>query len=207
MKKKVVVVCIIAAALGLLSAALGFAAEGKKFKQSEVDVRNNVCRYPASPAFALGNTGALTLLMALIIINASSGCYCCYRRHSRRCECNVALICFVFSWITFVPAFLLLLGAAALNNQQSMDGSSMYFDDNCYVVKSGVFAGAACLSFISVALGITYYLSFTSGNTPPPTMAAQTQGSGIAMGHPQVPPITQQPAFVHEDTYMRRQFT
>lgn len=99
-----------------------------------------------------------------------------------------------------------MLTGAALNDQHGEE--NIYFDNYyCYVVKPGVFAGAAVLSLASVILGIIYYLtlnsaknrnSASSGAPLPP----QTE---IAMGQPQFPP--QDPVFVHEDTYIRRQFT
>ena len=116
---------------------------------------------------------------------------------------------------TFVIAFLLLLTGAALNDQHGEE--SMYFGNYyCYVVKPGVFAGAAVLSLASVTLGILYYLTLSSAkerNDPWPGPVAPNQaqvGGGIAMGQPQFPPQNppnQDPVFVHEDTYMRRQFT
>lgn len=118
---------------------------------------------------------------------------------------------------TFVIAFLLLLTGAALNDQHGEE--SMYFGNYyCYVVKPGVFAGAAVLSLASVTLGILYYLTLSTAkerNDPwpgpvLPTSQAQGGGGGIAMGQPQFPPqntTSQDPVFVHEDTYMRRQFT
>lgn len=115
---------------------------------------------------------------------------------------------------TFVIAFLLLLTGAALNDQHGEE--NVYFGNYyCYVVKPGVFAGAAVLSLASVVLGIVYYLTLTptknrNDNTTwgGPT-ATTTNQQGIAMGQPQFPPpnVSQDPVFVHEDTYMRRQFT
>lgn len=90
----------------------------------------------------------------------------------------------------------------------------MYF--GCYVVKPGVFAGAAVLSLATVALGIVYYLALESAKIKIGSLvgtAAAPNQSSIAMGQPQVPPPqfpppdTEAPVFVHEDTYMRRQFT
>ena len=105
-------------------------------------------------------------------------------------------------------AFLLLLTGAALNDQHGLE--TMYFGNYyCYVVKPGVFAFGAVLSFLSVALGVFYYRVATSipkdGNAPRPP-------SQLAMGQPQfpVPPpqhSAQDPVFVHEDTYIRRNFT
>lgn len=77
-------------------------------------------------------------------------------------------------------------------------------------MKPGVFAGGAILSLASVASGILYYLILTkakmSNNNNNAQWAPGQQGGGIAMGQPQFPPqSTQDPVFVHEDTYARRQ--
>lgn len=112
---------------------------------------------------------------------------------------------------TFVIAFLLLLTGAALNDQHGEE--RMYFGDYyCYVVKPGVFAGGAILSLASAAFGIVYYVALTAGkngsNNAWVDSSFPSQG-GIAMGQPQIPPSqsSQEPVFVHEDTYNRRQFT
>ncbi|GAB4858199.1 hypothetical protein Ancab_009596 [Ancistrocladus abbreviatus] len=212
MERKVLVVCVTVGFLGLLSAALGFAAEAKRIKMSQVSDDSGICSYPRSPAFGLGFTAAIALLLAQIIINVSTGCFCC-RRHPRPSNTHwpLALICFIVSWFSFVLAFLLLLAGAALNDQHGTD--SMYVNLGyyyCYVVKPGVFAGAAVLSLVSVVLGILYYLTLSSakvGNSQWSGGPAVPTQSGIAMGQPQIPPTSQDPVFVHEDTYIRRQFT
>ncbi|XP_050254191.1 protein MODIFYING WALL LIGNIN-2-like isoform X2 [Quercus robur] len=214
MERKVLLICFVAGFLGLLSAATGFGAEGTRIKSSQVQVTAiSECVYPRSPAMALGLTSALSLMIAQIIINVSTGCICCKRNpHPSNSNWTVALICFVVSWFTFVIAFLLLLTGAALNDQHGDE--SAYFNYYCYVVKPGVFAGGAMLSLASVALGIIYYLTLTSaknGDSLWGNPSTPNQG-GIAMGQPQIPPglaqsSTQDPVFVHEDTYIRRQFT
>ena len=110
---------------------------------------------------------------------------------------------------TFVIAFLLLLSGAALNNQYGEE--TMYFGNYyCYVVKPGVFAGGAVLAFASVTLGILYYLTVVSAkkSNDPWQNHPVSNLSGIVMGQPQfAPQSTREPVFVHEDTYVRRQFT
>ncbi|OVA18477.1 Protein of unknown function DUF1218 [Macleaya cordata] len=112
------------------------------------------------------------------------------------------------SWcrFTFVIAFLLLLTGSALNDQHGEE--SMYFGNFCYVVKPGVFAGGALLTIASVTLGIIYYLTISSfKNRDQWGGPVHTNQGGIAMAQPQVPPqMTEQPIFVPEDTYNRRQF-
>ncbi|CAI0425027.1 unnamed protein product, partial [Linum tenue] len=166
------------------------------------------CAYPRSPALGLGLTAAVSLMLAQVIINIATGCICCRGSpHSSHSNWTLALVCFFVSWFTFVVAFLLLLTGAALNDQHGEQ--SMYFGNYyCYVVKPGVFAGGALLALASVTLGILYYLALNSAKSATGPM----NNSGIAMGQPQFPAqssstTTQDPVFVHEDTYMRRQFT
>ncbi|KAL5568165.1 hypothetical protein UlMin_024740, partial [Ulmus minor] len=78
MEKKVLLVGF----LGLLSAAAGFGAETTKIKASQVEfVYTTQCVYPRSPAKALGLVAAIALMVAKIIINASTGCFCCKRNN------------------------------------------------------------------------------------------------------------------------------
>ncbi|KAK2632021.1 uncharacterized protein LOC104430322 [Eucalyptus grandis] len=201
------VICGVVGFLGLLSAATGFAAEATRIKASEV----TQCEYPRTPAVSLGSTAVLTLLIAQVIISMATGCICCRRNtHPSTSSGTIAVICFILSWITFVIAFFLLLTAAALNDRHAAANRYDWYG-NCYVVKPGVSAGGALLSLATVTLGMISYLALTSaknnadqgwGNAPLPN-----QG-GVAMGQPQFPPQTgADPVFVHEDTYMRRQFT
>ncbi|KAL3846024.1 hypothetical protein ACJIZ3_003427 [Penstemon smallii] len=210
MEKRVIVVCCVVGFLGLLSAATGFAAEAKRVKGDQVQFPSpSVCIYPRSPALGLGLTAAISLLIAQIIISIATGCICCRKgSHQLNSNWTLALVCFVVSWFTFVIAFLLLLTGAALNEQHGEE--NLYFGNYyCYVVKPGVFGGAAFLSLASVMLGIVYYLALISekNTNSDPSFPTRNQG-GIAMGQPQFPPPshnTQDPLFVHEDTYVRRQ--
>ncbi|KAI3704811.1 hypothetical protein L1987_75040 [Smallanthus sonchifolius] len=197
MDRRSIVVCTLVAFLGLLSAILGFVAEATRIKGSQVKFSSpSECVYPRSPAMALGLTAAIFLMFAQIIINFATGCICCTRRpHHSSPNWTLSLICFVFSWFTFVIAFLLLLSGAALNDEHGEE--NIYFGSYyCYVVKPGVFAGAASLSLASVVLGIVYYLSFNSTKAVDQT--------GIVMGQPHP---DQDPVFVHQDTYARRQLS
>ncbi|KAJ6809328.1 uncharacterized protein M6B38_160155 [Iris pallida] len=206
MEKKVMVVCALVGFFGILSAALGFAAEATKIKVSDVQTTiPGECIYPRSAALYLGLGSAVSLMMAQAIINTVAGCICC-KRHSHGSSTNwtAALTSFIVSWITFIIAFLLLLTGASLNDQRGME--RMYIGNYCYVVKPGVFSGGAVLSLASVALGIVYYVSLSSAKS---TTSAQPwgpeQNQGIALGRPQIPPQSTQPVFVHEDTYTRQQ--
>ncbi|KAL5224226.1 hypothetical protein ABZP36_010865 [Zizania latifolia] len=204
MERKVVVVSAVAGFLGVLSAALGFAAEATRVKVSDVQTTSpGGCIYPRSPALTLGLLSAVTLVVAQSIINTFAGCICC-KKHPVPSDANwsVALISFIVSWATFIIAFLLMLTGAALNDQRGEE--NMYLGGFCYVVKPGVFSGGAVLSLASVALAIVYYVAVSSTKSPPNQDPQQNQG--IAMGQPVIPPQSSEPVFVHEDTYNRQQF-
>ncbi|XP_030529907.1 uncharacterized protein LOC115740549 [Rhodamnia argentea] len=212
MDRKGLVICGVVGFFGLLSAATAFAAEATRIKASEVQlISTTQCEYPRSPALALGLISVLALMIAQVIINVATGCICCRRNpHPSNSSGTIAVICFVVSWFTFVIAFFLLLAAAALNDRHG--GENMYFGYYyCYVVKPGVFAGGALLSLATVALGMVSYLTLNSAknNTDQACGGAPVPNQGgVAMGHPQFPLQTvADPVFVHEDTYMRRQFT
>ncbi|KAK8934646.1 hypothetical protein KSP39_PZI015003 [Platanthera zijinensis] len=184
---------------------------------SDVQTRRpGECTYPESPALYLGLASAISVVLAQAIINSIAGCICC-KRNTNPANPNwtAALISFIFSWVTFVIAFLLLLTGAALNNQRGQQ--RMYFGDYCYVVKPGVFVGGALFSLASVALGIAYYVSLQTSKNSQPWGPQHNQGiamgqpwgpqhnQGVALGQPQIPPQSTLPVFVHEDTYNRQQ--
>ncbi|KAJ0243686.1 Uncharacterized protein HA466_0197080 [Hirschfeldia incana] len=210
MEKRKVVMCGVLSLLGLLSAVTAFAAEATRIKKSQVTVTTSdsytQCSYNRSPAYNLGFASAIFLMMAQIISSVGSGCFCCRKGPSpTRTKWILALVSFIVSWFTFVIAFLVLLTGASLNGEhiQETKTADHYF---CYIVRAGVFSIGAILSLFTVGLGIVYYLCL---NSVKQNVAATTTpvNQGIAMGQPQIPERVEDPVFVHEDTYMRRQFT
>lgn len=104
---------------------------------------------------------------------------------------------------TSAVAFFLLVTAAAMNERHGED-SSNFRNYYCYLVKPGVFAGGAALSLVSIILGMLYYLIL---NSPQENDATVLRQGGIASGLSETnTKRSQDPVFVHEDTYMRRQF-
>ncbi|KAE9464612.1 hypothetical protein C3L33_03450, partial [Rhododendron williamsianum] len=176
---------------------------------SQIKISSSTCIYPSGPALGLALSAAVALMIAQIIVR------------------EVLIIFFIECRITFINAFRLFLSGAVLNRHHVNE----YFDSTsyCFAVRPGVFAGAAVLSLATVVLGIVCYLALDSAkinNNPWGGTAAAPNQSGIAMGYPQFPPPqcpppqyppgpppqypppnAEAPIFVHEDTYMRRQFT
>lgn len=193
------VICSVVGFLGLVAAALAFAAEAKHIRAGEVsEMTGGRCIYPRSPALPLGTTSGLALLVAQLIVNISAGCLCCARGGPYRASSNrtIAIICLVVSWITFVIAFLLLMAGAALNNQHNTDMRTI--NGYCYVVKSGVFAGGAVLALATVTLGIFYYITASAVQK---SAEWGPQNQNIAMAQPQHGQSNLQPVFVPENVY------
>ncbi|KAB2598881.1 hypothetical protein D8674_042007 [Pyrus ussuriensis x Pyrus communis] len=190
MERKMLPVCWAVGLLGMLSAAAGFGAERTRIKRSQVHFDSTTaCEYPDTPAVGLGVTAAVALMLAQIIINVSTGCNCCQRRPQPSISnSTVAQLLIVFSWISFVIAFFLLLAGAALTHRHGVEitYSGSY---DCYVVKPGVFAGGALLSFASVVLGIVYYVNLNSAKNSDMSGGGSIPNRGaVAMGQPRIPP-------------------
>ncbi|XP_026379410.1 uncharacterized protein LOC113274140 [Papaver somniferum] len=143
-------ICIGVCFLGLLAAALGFAAESKRIKRSDIEFYSSgECTYPKSPAFALGLTAFLLLVVAHAIINASAGCICCNN------SAWMSLFA-VLSWSMFALASILLLVGSVLNNRHTMDDPINF----CYGVREPwIFVNGALLGLLSVTFGIFYFIT------------------------------------------------
>lgn len=197
MKRLEKIICSVVGFLGLVAAALAFAAEAKHIRANQVTLTpEETCIYPKSAALQLGIISALALLVAQLIVNISAGCLCCARGRSYGASSNrtIAIICLVVSWITFGIAFVLLMAGAALNDQHYANMRN--FDNYCYVVKSGVFAGGAVLALATVTLGIFYYITASAVKK---SAEWGPQNQNIAMAQPQYGQSSLQPVFVPEN--------
>lgn len=193
------IICLVVGFLGLVAAALAFAAEAKHVRADEVSLtQDGTCIYPKSAALQLGIISALALLVAQLIVNISAGCLCCARGGPYRASSNrtIAIICLVVSWITFGIAFILLMAGAALNDQHYANMRN--YNNYCYVVKSGVFAGGAVLALATVTLGIFYYITASAVKK---SAEWGPRNQNIAMAQPQYGQSSLQPVFVPENVH------
>ncbi|KAK9079698.1 hypothetical protein SSX86_001371 [Deinandra increscens subsp. villosa] len=158
MESKVLGYCGVAAILGIIAAATGFAAEATKVKASEVYILFDTCVYPSSPALALGIVSAVFTIITRIYISVSFGGAGCCRTDAS--STPVSKLLFVLSWVASVVAVVLLLSAAGLNNRQGGEVDS-YGYITCYVVKPGIFAAGAILALLSAFFGIAAYVTLS----------------------------------------------
>ncbi|XBJ18233.1 hypothetical protein VPH35_009447 [Triticum aestivum] len=193
MDLKMIIVCSVVGSLGVLSAILGFSAEGTKLTIFDVYEGVGVCLNPQNPAFGLGVCAAIFLAVAQIIFATLGGCCgCCKSRaipsQSKRV---IGVICAVFSWIVAAVAFGMLVVEAAANAPGTRETSASGY---CYIPIDGIFAGGAALTLVATALGITSYVMLrtqpaTVAETAAPKEGEQMPASaaGISTGQPQFP--------------------
>uniref|UniRef100_A0A0E0DRT6 Uncharacterized protein n=1 Tax=Oryza meridionalis TaxID=40149 RepID=A0A0E0DRT6_9ORYZ len=173
MDKTTIIVSVVVGSLGLLSAILGFAAEGSKLTS---------CLYSSTnpSALGLGVCAAIFLVMAQVAVTAVGGCCGCCKSRAIPSETKriVGVVCAVISWIAAVIAFVMFLDAGIVASE-------------CFIVRDGFFAGAGVLALIATALGLTSYIMLR----PQPDAAAgrgEPTPIGIPMdavpGYPPRPP-------------------
>lgn len=195
-----IIVCVVIGALGVLSAILGFAAEGTKLTPSDIVVSyyGTSCYYPPSPALGLGVCAAIFLLVTQITAAAVSGCcgFCKSRGaiHTGT-KRTVIVVCAVFSWIATVIAWGLLIRGAYWNTNVVREAAGRW---RCYYITGGIFATAGVFTLAATALSITSYIMLqrqlnaaapaaAAAAAPAPKPEEQSPPAVIAMGTPQFP--------------------
>ncbi|KAI3792527.1 hypothetical protein L2E82_06409 [Cichorium intybus] len=191
MESKFAGFCAIAAVLGIISAATGFAGEATKVKASEVYIEYDSCVYPSSPALALGIVSAVFTIITRIYISVALGGSGCCRSHTN--STPISKLLFVLSWVASVVAVLLLLTAAGLNSRQSGQIDS-YGYITCYVVKPGIFAAGAILALLSAVFGVGAYAIISSATqaTRSPAVALPVMNTKVDLEKNAVPYPPQQ---------------
>nr|CAD1818635.1 unnamed protein product [Ananas comosus var. bracteatus] len=175
-------VCAIAALLCTAAFSCCLAAEFKKAKAEDMKVDGSLCSLPSSPAFGLGVAAIACLSLAQIVGTSAAatrlcsyqGFGCCNDHdHDHKSDkgsrfTSVGLL--LLSWISFGMAVVMLSAASSMNNGQAYGEGWM--DGDCYVVKNGVYGGAAALAILTALL--TFGFTFS---TRPSTAASSVNNS------------------------------
>ncbi|KAM0832921.1 hypothetical protein ACQ4PT_064625 [Festuca glaucescens] len=150
-----------------------------------------VCYYPQNPALALGVCAAIFLIIAQVVFAVVGGCCGCCKSRAMPSETNriIGVVCAIVSWIAVVIAFALFVRGAASNQTGARDATTLGL---CYVLKDGIFAGAAVLTLAATALALTSYILLrrqpdTAAAAAGPKAQLPVGAAGIAMGQPQFP--------------------
>ncbi|KAM0909320.1 hypothetical protein ACQ4PT_014894 [Festuca glaucescens] len=190
MDQTMIIVSAIVGSLGLLSAILGFSAEGTKLTFSDLVWFSGVCYYPQNPALALGVCAAIFLIFGQVTFAVVGGCCGCCKSRAMPSETHriIGVVCAVVSWIAAVVAFGLFVDGAASNATGERETTALGL---CYVLKDGIFAGAAVLTLAATALALTSYIMLRRQPDAAAAAAPKTAGGeqlpAVAMGQPQFP--------------------
>ncbi|CAL4900945.1 unnamed protein product [Urochloa decumbens] len=151
MDKTTISLCSVIGSLGVLSAILGFSAEGTKLTPYTILVYGDDCIYPPNPALGLGVCAAIFLLLAQVTFSAAGGCCGCCTSRSIPSETKrfASIVCAVFSWIAAVIAWALLIEGASWNASVVRETAPF-----CPYLKDGIFTGAGVLSLAATAFGV-----------------------------------------------------
>ncbi|CAF2148570.1 hypothetical protein BRARA_A01033 [Brassica rapa] len=139
--------------LGLVSFITCFIAEFNRTKKE--DVRwdtERTCYIPRSHAFWLGTAAVLCFCVAQIVGNIVV--FRIYRTGTKREDgykiTNLTLptVLLILSWSNFVVVVLILSTAISMSRLQPFGEG--WLEEDCYLVKDGVFAASGCLSILGL---------------------------------------------------------
>jgi len=203
MDQTTIIVFAVVGSLGVLSAILGFSAEGTKLTYGLWYYGD--CYYRPNPALGLGVCATIFMIIAQVVLAVVGGCCGCCRSRAMPTETNqtVGVVCAVASWIAAVIAFALLVaGASASGSGYRYVGTFGVCDDG---PASGIFAGGAVLTLAATALGLASYFLLRGQPAAAVAAAAPDTGGdeqlpadtvGIPMGEPQFPQKPRPQGFV-----------
>ncbi|KAK1274464.1 hypothetical protein QJS04_geneDACA012264 [Acorus gramineus] len=157
------VVSFVVVLLSLVAFTTCIAAEFEKNKGKDLKLDGRLCSLPESPAFGLGITASICLSIAQIVGTSFAGIQLCSRKNkpagqTRRTATPISLM--VLSWISFGLAIILLGASSSMNSRQPYGKG--WLDGNCYVVKDGVYSGAAVLVVVTMIFILGFKRSMRS---------------------------------------------
>ncbi|KAI3815069.1 hypothetical protein L1987_14723 [Smallanthus sonchifolius] len=158
---------------GLLSAALGFAAEATKLQLDEVkDVYGTGCKYPS-------NSGRTTLVI-LALVAPFGFVYC----PGIRSPSSVVQLSRYLSWVAWLVAMIFyVVGLLMTKNKgdtfEYQDDFQSYY--KCNVVKPGIFGAGASFALTSVVLEIVYSVITQNETDKTASEPSPDQPSVVAM--------------------------
>lgn len=139
--------------LGLVSFITCFVAEFKRTKKEDIrwDTERN-CYIPGSHAFWLGIVSILCFCIAQIVGNLVV-----FRNHRTRIKredgykinnLTLPTVLLILSWSNFVLVVLILSTAISMSRAQPFGVG--WLEEDCYLVKDGVFAASGCLAILGL---------------------------------------------------------
>ncbi|KAJ3680708.1 hypothetical protein LUZ60_016986 [Juncus effusus] len=135
-----------------------FTAEFHKVKAKDMKFDGSLCSLPKSDAFGLGIAAIICISITQVVGTTISTSWILSTKDKTNID-RITSICFLLSsWATYGLTVVMSGTAASMNGRQVYGKGWM--DGDCYLVRNGVFGGAAALVILNALL----ILGFTSMN-------------------------------------------
>uniref|UniRef100_A0A7C9DTX7 Uncharacterized protein n=1 Tax=Opuntia streptacantha TaxID=393608 RepID=A0A7C9DTX7_OPUST len=138
--------------IGLIASAFCIVAEFKKSKDGDLKLDGKLCYLPGSKAYGFGLSALICSSTAMIVGNLIV--FLGFDSGARKSWCfpkkpTISTALLALSWLSFIIA-VILLGAGTSMSRRQRYGKG-WLDGECYLVKDGIFGGAAMLILLSLA--------------------------------------------------------
>ncbi|KAF3321579.1 hypothetical protein FCM35_KLT13795 [Carex littledalei] len=151
------ITCSIVVLFDTAAFSCSLTAEFNRVKVKDMKLDGTLCSLPRSPAFGLG-IAALACMSVAQIIGTVGGAARLYSDNKFDIRKNqIALIYLISSWLCYGLAVVMLGTGTSMNSKQPYGKGWM--DGDCYVVKNGVFGGAAAIAIVAGILILAFMSS------------------------------------------------
>ncbi|CAK7355368.1 unnamed protein product [Dovyalis caffra] len=151
-----ILLCMLVVAMDIAAGILGIQAEIEQNKVKHLRLWIFECKEPSQDAFKLGLAAAGILGIAHVIANLLGGCMCiCSQEELQRASPNrqLAVACFLFSWIIFAIGLSMLVIGTLSNNKSRA---------SCGFTHHHFFSIGGILCFVHGLFCVAYYVSATA---------------------------------------------
>ncbi|XP_078163777.1 chitin synthase, putative (DUF1218) [Carex rostrata] len=152
------ITCSIVVLFDTAAFSCSLTAEFNRVEMKDMKLDGTLCSLPRSPAFGLGIAALACMSVAQIIGTVGGGVRLYSENKFDISKNRIALIYLVSSWLCYGLAVVMLGTGASMSSKQPYGKGWM--DGDCYVVKSGVFGGAAAIAIVAgiLIIGFTFPL-------------------------------------------------
>ncbi|KAL0541924.1 hypothetical protein IC582_022005 [Cucumis melo] len=181
-------VIVIIASLHLIAFVFAIGAEMRRSTAEVVPDKydeTTYCVYDSDASTVYGLVAFGLLLISQTVLMVVTRCLCCGKGLKSGGSTVCAVIFFIISWHLFLGAESLLLAGSVRNAYHTKYRSSLPLNNlSCAMLRRGVFAAAAALTFLSLVFSILYYSMHSRADTGG---WQKHQNEGIGMGPSNLP--------------------
>ncbi|XP_038874260.1 uncharacterized protein LOC120066990 [Benincasa hispida] len=162
-------VIVIIASLHLIAFVFAIGAEMRRSTATVVPDEydeTTYCVYDSDASTTYGLVAFGLLLISHTVLMVVTRCLCCGKGLKSGGSTVCAIILFVVSWHLFLGAESLLLAGSVRNAYHTKFRSALSLKNlSCAMLRRGVFAAAAALTFLSLVFSILYYTTHARADT------------------------------------------